>query len=155
MSKFTVAGVSTQHGITKVRFANDIVSRTKILAKGGHSPLELIELPKLMTKAEACQHLLDVGGVFNQWAELIIETQGKKEGNIVAATKPAKKASAKTPAKAPAKAPAKTPAKAPAKAPVKAPAKQPKIVKPAKAEDDLEITEIKTLAEVMAEPALV
>ena len=143
MSNFTVAGVSTQHGITKVRFANDIVSRTKILAKGGHSPLELIELPKLMTKAEACQHLLDVGGVFNQWAELIIETQGKKEGNIVAATKPAKKA------------PAKTPAKAPAKAPVKAPAKQPKIVKPAKAEDDLEITEIKTLAEVMAEPALV
>jgi hypothetical protein len=143
MSKFTVAGVSTQHGITKVRFANDIVSRTKILAKGGHSPLELIELPKLMTKAEACQHLLDVGGVFNQWAELIIETQGKKEGNIVAATKPAKKA------------PAKTPAKAPAKAPVKAPAKQPKIAKPVKAEDDLEITEIKTLAEVMAEPALV
>jgi hypothetical protein len=139
MSKFTVAGVSTQHGITKVRFANDIVSRTKILAKGGHSPLELIELPKLMTKAEACQHLLDVGGVFNQWAELIIETQGKKEGNPVAATKPAKKA----------------PAKATAKAPAKAPAKQPKIVKPAKAEDDLEITEIKTLAEVMAEPALV
>jgi len=143
MSNFTVAGVSTQHGITKVRFANDIVSRTKILAKGGHSPLELIELPKLMTKAEACQHLLDVGGVFNQWAELIIETQGKKEGNTVAATKPAKKA------------PAKTPAKAPAKAPVKAPAKQPKIAKPVKAEDDLEITEIKTLAEVMAEPALV
>ena len=143
MSNFTVAGVSTQHGITKVRFANDIVSRTKILAKGGHSPLELIELPKLMTKAEACQHLLDVGGVFNQWAELIIETQGKKEGNPVAATKPAKKA------------PAKTPAKAPAKAPVKAPVKQPKIAKPVKAEDDLEITEIKTLAEVMAEPALV
>ena len=143
MSNFTVAGVSTQHGITKVRFANDIVSRTKILAKGGHSPLELVELPKLMTKAEACQHLLDLGGVFNQWAELIIETQGKKEGNTVAATKPAKKA------------PAKTPAKAPAKAPVKAPAKQPKIAKPVKAEDDLEITEIKTLAEVMAEPALV
>jgi hypothetical protein len=139
MSKFTVAGVSTQHGITKVRFANDIVSRTKILAKGGHSPLELVELPKLMTKAEACQHLLDLGGVFNQWAELIIETQGKKEGNTVAATKPAKKAPAKTPAKAPAK----------------APAKQPKIAKPVKAEDDLEITEIKTLAEVMAEPALV
>jgi hypothetical protein len=139
MSNFTVAGVSTQHGITKVRFANDIVSRTKILAKGGHSPLELVELPKLMTKAEACQHLLDLGGVFNQWAELIIETQGKKEGNTVAATKPAKKAPAKTPAKSPAK----------------APAKQPKIAKPVKAEDDLEITEIKTLAEVMAEPALV
>ena len=143
MSKFTVAGVSTQFGITKVRFANDIVSRTKLLAKGGHSPLELVELPKAMTKADACQYLLDQGGVFTQWSGLLIETMAKKEGNTSAATKPAKKA------------PAKTPAKVPAKAPAKAPAKQPKIAKPVKAEDDLEITEIKTLAEVMAEPALV
>jgi len=136
---FSVAGVSTQNGITKVRFANDIVSRTKVLAKGGHSPLELIELPNLMTKYDACQYLLDRGGVFAQWSGLIIETMSKKDDKAPA--KPAK------PAKAPAKktAPAKTPA----------PAKQPKITKPAKAEDDLEITEIKTLAEVMAEPALV
>jgi hypothetical protein len=136
MSKFTVAGVSTQHGITKVRFANDIVSRTKILAKGGHSPLELIELPKAMSKADACQYLLDQGGVFTQWSGLLIETMAKKEGTTVAATKPAKKAPAKTPAKAPAKAPAKTP----------------KVTKPAKAEEDFEITEIKSIAE--AEPAL-
>jgi hypothetical protein len=136
MSNFTVAGVSTQHGITKVRFANDIVSRTKLLAKGGHSPLELVELPKAMTKSEACQYLLDTGGVFTQWAGLLIETMAKKEGNTSAATKPAKKAPAKTPAKAPAKAPAKTP----------------KVTKPAKAEEDFEITEIKSIAE--AEPAL-
>jgi hypothetical protein len=136
---FSVVGVSTQNGITKVRFANDIVSRTKVLAKGGHSPLELIELPNLMTKYDACQYLLDRGGVFAQWSGLIIETMSKKDD----------KAPAKTPAKAPAKKPAAVPTKAPA------PAKQPKITKPAKAEDDLEITEIKTLAEVMAEPALV
>jgi len=136
MSKFTVAGVSTQHGITKVRFANDIVSRTKILAKGGHSPLELIELPQAMSKADACQYLLDQGGIFTQWSGLLIETMAKKEGTTVAATKPAKKAPAKTPAKAPAKAPAKTP----------------KVTKPAKAEEDFEITEIKSIAE--AEPAL-
>ena len=139
MSKFTVAGVSTQFGITKVRFANDIVSRTKLLAKGGHSPLELVELPKAMTKADACQYLLDQGGVFTQWSGLLIETMAKKEGNTSAATKPAK-----TPAKAPAKAPAKTPAKAPAKTP--------KVTKPVKAEEDFEITEIKNIAE--AEPAL-
>jgi hypothetical protein len=78
MSTFTVAGVSTQNGVTKVRFANDIVSRTKLLAKGGHSPLELIELPRPMTKGEACAHLLDVGGVFKQYATLITETMGKK-----------------------------------------------------------------------------
>ena len=63
MSTFTVVGVSTQYGVTKVRFANDLASRVKLLSKGGHSPLELIELPKAMTKAEACQHLLDVGGI--------------------------------------------------------------------------------------------
>ena len=136
---FSVVGVSTQNGITKVRFANDIVSRTKVLAKGGHSPLELIELPNLMTKYDACQYLLDRGGVFAQWSGLIIETMSKKDD----------KAPAKTPAKAPAKKPTAVPTKAPA------PAKQPKITKPAKAEDDLEITEIKTLAEVVAEPALV
>jgi hypothetical protein len=79
---FTVAGVSTQNGITKVRFANDLVSRTKLLAKGGHSPLELIELPRPMSKAEACQHLLDVGGVFAKWSDLITETMGKKVGSI-------------------------------------------------------------------------
>ena len=135
---FSVVGVSTQNGITKVRFANDIVSRTKVLAKGGHSPLELIELPNLMTKYDACQYLLDRGGVFAQWSGLIIETMSKKDD--------------KAPAK-PAKAPAKKPVAAPTKTP--APAKQPKITKPVKAEDDLEITEIKTLAEVMAEPALV
>lgn len=144
MSKFTVAGVSTQNGVTKVRFANDLVSRTKLLAKGGHSPLELIELPKAMTKAEACQHLLDTGGVFKQWASLITETMGKKQGTVSAAAKPAKAAPAKKVA----------PAKAPAKktAPAKAPAKAPKVTKPAKAEEDLEVKEIKKLADM--EPAL-
>ena len=130
MSNFTVAGVSTQHGITKVRFANDIVSRTKILAKGGHSPLELIELPKAMTKAEACQHLLDAGGVFVPYTELIIETMAKKEG---------------TPAKA--KVVKATKVKAtPVKAVAQTTAKIAKVAKPV-VEDDLEIEEIKELAD--------
>lgn len=100
MSTFTVAGVSTQNSVTKVRFANDLVSRTKLLAKGGHSPLELIELPRPMTKAEACAHLLDVGGVFKQYESLINETMGKKVGNV--APKVAKQPKAKAP-KAPPK----------------------------------------------------
>jgi len=94
MDTFTVAGVSTQNGITKVRFANDLVSRTKLLSKGGHSPLELIELPEAMTKADACQYLLDQGGVFEKYTDLITQTMGKK---IVAGT-PAPKA-AKAPSK--------------------------------------------------------
>jgi len=126
MSTFTVAGVSTQYGITKVRFANDLASRVKLLSKGGHSPLELMELPKAMTKAEACQHLLDVGGVFTQWAGVIIETMGKKQG---------------TPVKAKAKA---VPVKAKAVAPKKVAA--PKAIKAKVVEDDLELEELKQLA---------
>jgi len=55
--KFTVAGTATQHGITKVRFANDFVSRYKILLKNGCDPINLIELPEPMTKLEALRHL--------------------------------------------------------------------------------------------------
>ena len=135
MSKFTVAGVSTQHGITKVRFANDLVSRTKVLAKGGHSPLELIELPSAMTKAEACQHLLDVGGVFTQWTALIIETMGKKE-SITASKTPAPKASPKAAPKA----------KAKVSQPKAKVAAQPKVSAP-KVEEDLEVKEIKEIAD--------
>lgn len=132
MSNFTVVGVSTQHGITKVRFANDIVSRTKLLAKGGHSPLELIELPEAMTKADACAHLLKVGGVFAQWSDLINETMGKKTATpvVAKATKVAVAPKAKV-----------TPVKA-----TKPVAKTVKINK-AKVEEDLEVTEIKELAE--------
>lgn len=136
-SLFSVAGVSTQNGSTKVRFANDLASRVKLLAKGGHNPLELISLPRAMTKAQACQHLLDTGGVFEQWNDLITETMGKKNGV------PAVQKAAATPA-APkvAKVPAKT--KAPAK--VKA-VKQPKIVVASPAhDDDLEIEELKQIA---------
>ncbi len=41
--KFAVAGISTQNGKTKVRFAND-AARVKILIKNGHTDIELIDL---------------------------------------------------------------------------------------------------------------
>lgn len=50
---YTVAGTATNRGITKVRFANDIVSRVKILAKAGCTDIDLVELPQPMTKLEA------------------------------------------------------------------------------------------------------
>jgi len=58
--KFAVAGVSTLEGKTKLRFANDVM-RIKILAKNGHTDVDLVELPNEMTKAEAVQHLKSVG----------------------------------------------------------------------------------------------
>ena len=57
--KFAVAGVSTLEGKTKLRFANDTM-RIKILAKNGHTDVELVELPVEMTKAEAVQHLKSI-----------------------------------------------------------------------------------------------
>ena len=55
---FSVAGVSTLNGVTKVRFANDFVNRFKILAKNDHQDIELIELGGEFTKAEVCQILM-------------------------------------------------------------------------------------------------
>ena len=42
---FKIAGVSKLKGSYKVRFANDM-TRVKVLAKTGHSEIELMELPK-------------------------------------------------------------------------------------------------------------
>jgi len=56
---FSVAGTSTHNGVTKVRFANDFVSRLKILYKNGHENVELIEMGGEFTKAEICQILMN------------------------------------------------------------------------------------------------
>lgn len=58
--KFSVAGVSTLEGKTKIRFANDTM-RIKILAKNGHTNVDLVTLPHEMTKAEIAQHLVEIG----------------------------------------------------------------------------------------------
>ena len=55
---FSVAGVSTFNGVTKVRFANDFVSRIKILDKNDHKDVELIELGTELTKEEVCKVLV-------------------------------------------------------------------------------------------------
>ena len=56
---FSVAGTSTNNGITKVRFANDFVGRLKMLYKNGHENVELIELGGEFTKAQVCQILMN------------------------------------------------------------------------------------------------
>jgi hypothetical protein len=55
---FAVTGVSTDKGDTKIRFANDML-RTKILTKNGHTNIDLIDLPREMTKAEIAQYLFE------------------------------------------------------------------------------------------------
>lgn len=53
---FTVVGTSTLNGETKVRFANDVM-RVKVLAKHGHTDINLIELDTAMTKLDAVRVL--------------------------------------------------------------------------------------------------
>ena len=53
---FKIAGVSKLKGAFKVRFANDM-TRVKVLAKTGHTEIELIELPTAMDKPEVVTFL--------------------------------------------------------------------------------------------------
>lgn len=75
---FAVAGVSTLNGKTKIRFANDVM-RIKILAKNGHTDIELIDLPHAMTKSEIVQHMKSMGfGSGNAAIEAAIAYTEKK-----------------------------------------------------------------------------
>lgn len=98
---FTVAGTATQNGVTKARFANDMVARVKILTKAGCTDINLVELPRPMTKLEALQHLQTLGitqgdagyAVANKLAEKVKEA---KRGEVkVAGKAPKAKAEAK------------------------------------------------------------
>ena len=92
---FTVAGTATQNGVTKARFANDMVARVKILTKAGCTNINLVELPRPMTKLEALQHLQSIGitegdagyAVANKLAE---KTKLAKRAEIKVAVKPTK-----------------------------------------------------------------
>ena len=59
MSTFKYAGVSKLNGKVKARFANDQM-RVKVLAKNGHSDIDIIELEYPMTKQEAVAFLLKI-----------------------------------------------------------------------------------------------
>jgi hypothetical protein len=101
---FTVAGTATNaDGTVKVRFANDLVARIKILNKNNCTNINLTELPKAMTKLEALQHLQTLGitigdagfAVANKLAE---KSKVAKKGEIK--VKATRVVSAKAPATA-------------------------------------------------------
>lgn len=94
--KFSVAGVSTLNGKTKIRFANDTM-RIKILAKNGHTDVELVTLPQEMTKAEIAAHLTSIGfGGDKPAVQAAIAYVAKKNPAQVAAKAPAVKVAAVT-----------------------------------------------------------
>jgi len=90
---FTVAGTATNSdGTTKARFANDLVARIKILNKAKCTNINLVELPRAMTKLEALQFLTEQGitdgdagyAVANKLAE---KTKVAKKGEVKVAGK--------------------------------------------------------------------
>ena len=99
---FTVAGTAKNaDGTVKARFANDLVARIKILNKAGCTDINLVELPRAMTKLEALQYLTEQGitegdagfAVANKLAE---KAKLAKKGEVkVKATKAPAKAKAK------------------------------------------------------------
>ena len=98
---FTVAGTSTlPEGGTKVRYANDIM-RVKVLDKGGHTNIDLIELPKAMTKEDIVAYLIKMdfaNGDADKQAALEAEAAKRKVGE--AAPKVSKKSNVKVTPKA-------------------------------------------------------
>jgi hypothetical protein len=100
---FKVFGVSKLDGETKVRFANDML-RTKVLAKHGHTDIELVELSEPVSKYEGILAIKDAPEFANAAAQSAI--QEYLEEKAPKASKPAAKGVMK-PAKA-VKAPAKT-----------------------------------------------
>lgn len=88
---FGVVGTAVNpNGTIKVRWANDLVSRLKILIKAGCSDIDLIELPKAMTKLKAAQHFLANRGELNPAQEEILtlkiaeKTRTRKRADVKA-----------------------------------------------------------------------
>lgn len=53
-SLYTVCGITTDaEGNTKVRWTQDLIRRTKLFIKQGHTRVDLVELPGPMSKLEA------------------------------------------------------------------------------------------------------
>ena len=117
---FTHAGVSRLNGVIKARFANDAL-RVKVLAKGGHTEIDLVEFLEPLSKIEAVMKLIEMdfakGNTEYQAAleaELDKRTEAPKAEKAPKAPKAAKAPKAKpiTIEAIKARAPAKTKSKA-------------------------------------------
>ena len=88
---FTIVGTAVnKDGTIKVRWANDLVTRIKILDKGGCENIDLIELPKPMTKLVAAQYFMDNKANLTPAQEEILEIK------IAEKTRVTKRATMKT-----------------------------------------------------------
>jgi hypothetical protein len=69
---YTVVGISTLNNVVKVRFANDIATRYKVLARNAHTNIVLIECAA-MHKLAAAQFALTQEQFANEQAQAVIK----------------------------------------------------------------------------------
>ena len=86
MDKFTVVGFSTFGGKLKLRFANDLVTRYKVLQRNGHTDATLMELAAPTDKVSAAKALAEKFDGRPEVLEAVNQFLGKRNG------KPAPKA---------------------------------------------------------------
>lgn len=138
MSKsFTHAGVSRLKGEFKVRFCNDAL-RVKVLAKNGHTDIDIIELKEAMSKEDVVAYLMSIdfatqNGITNKEVQAALEAEVDKRSDKPAAVKVPK--ATKNPAGKPAK---KGPSMDAIKAKVAA-AKKPPVATKSKAQIEAEL----------------
>jgi len=88
---FTIVGTAVnKDGTIKVRWANDLVTRIKILDKAGCEDIDLIELAEGMTKLDAATYFLANRPNLNDAQKEILEIK------IAEKTKTSKRAAMKT-----------------------------------------------------------
>jgi hypothetical protein len=104
MSKsFTHAGVSRLNGEFKVRFCNDAL-RVKVLAKNGHTDIDIIQLREAMSKEDTIAYLMAIDfatrdGVTNKEVQAALEAEVDKRSEKPAKAVKAPKAKAAPKAK--------------------------------------------------------
>ena len=99
---FSHAGVSKLNGEFKVRFCNDAM-RVKVLAKNGHTGIDIVELKNPMTKVEIVEYLLSIDfDNGNKEVRTALEQALDKRSAPEAANKSPAKKEVKKPKKAPA-----------------------------------------------------
>jgi hypothetical protein len=105
MSKsFTHAGVSRLNGEFKVRFCNDAL-RVKVLAKNGHTDIDIIQLKEAMSKEDVIAYLMEIDfatkdGATNMEVQAALEAEVDKRSEKTVAVKTPKAVKApKVPAK--------------------------------------------------------
>ena len=80
MDKFTVVGFSTFGGKLKLRFANDLVTRYKVLQRNGHTDATLMELTAPTDKISAAKALAEKFDGRPEVLEAVNQFLGKRNG---------------------------------------------------------------------------